>query len=640
MTIDENRVHVLTKYCTTKGSKKEVQSDHNVQFSKFSLKYQEVKCKTKREIFNFKNTDCQQKFFYVTENTNKLSSCFNEGDNFNTQSLKFFKTLDGTFHQCFRKIRITNKSENKNSNDDIQQNLEIKTKLNLFLQEAKSTYSRQVIERKINEVTQNISMLSSVKNKKIIDEQLSTINNINGSFSRLGMWKMKSKLFPKVYDHPTAKKDGSGNLITAAEPLKKLYLATYIHRLRPRPIREDLQELFHLKHDLWSGRLIQLKSNVSKPWTMKDLSRVCQNLKNNQTRDPLEMLNELFKPGVMGKDFKEAVLCLMNGVKKSMVVPSQMQLSNITTLFKNKGSRFDLNNERGIFILTVFRKFFDRLIYNDKYQDIDKGMSDSNIGARRQRNIKNHLFVVYGIINSVLNEENSCIDIGIYDIEKCFDAMWLEDCLSDLYDTLPEEQRDDKLALVYEANRSNLVAVKTSVGLTERVNIQNIVTQGGTFGPIECANSIDKLGQKCSNRGENLFVYKKLVRVLPLSMVDDLLTISRCGNESLEMNTFVNAQIETKKLKFHTPDTNGKTKCHSLHIGKESKNCPDLEVHGTPMERVSEDTYLGDIISEDGKNSKNIRSRIAKGVGIISEIMTLLESVNLGEHYFSTAVLF
>ena len=147
---------------------------------------------------------------------------------------------------------------------------------------------------------------------------------------------------------------------------------------------------------------------------MKDLSRVCQNLKNNQTRDPLEMLNELFKPGVMGKDFKEAVLCLMNGVKKTMVVPSQMQLSNITTLFKHKGSRFDLNNERGIFILTVFRKIFDRLIYNDKYQDIDAGMSDSNIGARRQRNIKNHWFVVYGIINSVLNEENSCIDIGNY----------------------------------------------------------------------------------------------------------------------------------------------------------------------------------------------------------------------------------
>ena len=84
------------------------------------------------------------------------------------------------------------------------------------------------------------------------------------------------------------------------------------------------------------------------------------------------------------------------------------------------------------------------------------------------------------------------------------------------------------------------------MGLTERVIIQNIVTQGGTFGPIECANSIDKLGQKCHNRGEHLFVYKKMVRVLPLSMVDDILTLSKCGTDSLALKTFVNAQIETK----------------------------------------------------------------------------------------------
>ena len=57
------------------------------------------------------------------------------------------------------------------------------------------------------------------------------------------------------------------------------------------------------------------------------------------------------------------------------------------------------------------------------------------------------------------------------------------------------------------------------------------------------------------------------------------------------MNTFVNAQIETKKLKLYTPDANGKTKSHFLHIGKESKNCPELEVHGTAMERVSEDIW-------------------------------------------------
>ena len=57
------------------------------------------------------------------------------------------------------------------------------------------------------------------------------------------------------------------------------------------------------------------------------------------------------------------------------------------------------------------------------------------------------------------------------------------------------------------------------------------------------------------------------------------------------------------------------------------------------MVEVNEDTYLGDIISSDGKNQKNIQNRIAKGTGIISQIMTMLERVTLGEHYFATAIL-
>jgi len=59
---------------------------------------------------------------------------------------------------------------------------------------------------------------------------------------------------------------------------------------------------------------------------------------------------------------------------------------------------------------------------------------------------------------------------------------------------------------VYETNRNNFVAVKTAVGLTERVNVENIVTQGGVFGPIECSNSIDQVGKKSSEEDpKNIF---------------------------------------------------------------------------------------------------------------------------------------
>ena len=69
-------------------------------------------------------------------------------------------------------------------------------------------------------------------------------------------------------------------------------------------------------------------------------------------------------------------------------------------------------------------------------------------------------------------------------------------------------------------------------------------------------------------------------------MVDDILAVSRCS-ESLAVNTYINAQIELKKLKFHTPDKNGKSKCHVIHVGQKNDFCPTLMIHGTEMGRVT-----------------------------------------------------
>ena len=113
-------------------------------------------------------------------------------------------------------------------------------------------------------------------------------------------------------------------------------------------------------------------------------------------------------------------------------------------------------------------------------------------------------------------------------------------------------------------------------------------------------------------------------------MVDDILAVSRCGHESVSLNTYLTTQIEMKKLRFHVPDAKGKTKCHQIHVGKPSTLCPELQIHGYPMEKVNQYTYLGDIISFDASNSVNIKDRVGKGVGIISDILNDLESVSFG----------
>ena len=105
-------------------------------------------------------------------------------------------------------------------------------------------------------------------------------------------------------------------------------------------------------------------------------------------------------------------------------------------------------------------------------------------------------------------------------------------------------------------------------------------------------------------------------------------------------NTIISTKIEAKKLNFNS------SKCHKLHIGEKTKMCqanlkicPDLKVNGDTMEDIENDKYLGDIISASGKLDKNFEARKNKAIGLVSQIMSLLQEISLGKHYFEIAVL-
>ena len=60
-----------------------------------------------------------------------------------------------------------------------------------------------------------------------------------------------------------------------------------------------------------------------------------------------------------------------------------MRKTNICALYKGKGEITDLDSDRGIFLVFLFRTILMKMIYKDKYDTIDESMSDSNIGARK-----------------------------------------------------------------------------------------------------------------------------------------------------------------------------------------------------------------------------------------------------------------
>ena len=390
-----------------------------------------------------------------------------------------------------------------------------------------------------------------------------------------------------------------------------------------------------------------------KPQEIKsmDLNRVLSKLKNNKSRDPHQLIREIFKPDVIGTDLKNSMLILFNKVKLELELPVFMEIANIISIYKGKGDKLDLTNDRGIFIVNIFRSILMKLVYNDKYSIVDSNMSDSNIGARKGKNIRNHLFIVNGVINEVVQDKSKSLDIGVLDYRQCFDSMWLEDTINDLYEA---GVTDDHLALIYKSNETNKVAVKTPCGLTDRIELNRLVLQGEIFGPLECSVSVDKFGKECLDEQKHLYSYKRMVGIPPLAMVDDLFLMAGCGLPSALLNAFINAKTNTKKLQF------GADKCHKLHVGRKSDLCPDLfidqwkmveteqietgitsheevpdEVH--LMETKEDDKYLGDIIMNNGKNTKNIKARRDKGEGNIRQIMTILDDMCFGPFQFEVA---
>ena len=112
-------------------------------------------------------------------------------------------------------------------------------------------------------------------------------------------------------------------------------------------------------------------------------------MKNNKARDGHGHVYELFKYG--GNDLKDSLIKMCNIIKQKQIYPEVLKPSNITSLYKRKGEKSDLNNDRGVFNVVKISSILDRLIYNDKYSTIDDNMSSSNIEDRKNHNIRDHL---------------------------------------------------------------------------------------------------------------------------------------------------------------------------------------------------------------------------------------------------------
>ena len=128
-----------------------------------------------------------------------------------------------------------------------------------------------------------------------------------------------------------------------------------------------------------------------------------------------------------------------------------------------------------------------------KYQIIDDYMSDSNVGGRKDRSIRDHLFVVNGILHEHSKSKTKPISIQILDYKNCFDSLWQDEITNELFEA---GVQDDKLALLHAINETNNIRVKTPAGISDVNTVRNNICQGDPWGSIQCDVTVDGFGKE------------------------------------------------------------------------------------------------------------------------------------------------
>ena len=161
-----------------------------------------------------------------------------------------------------------------------------------------------------------------------------------------------------------AKKNENEKLISNPEELKSIYLKTDINRLRHGDIKPGFQNIKLLKEYLCIKRLEMTAQYKATRPTRYKLNQVLKKLKNNKARDPYGLIYELFKIGAIGDDLKESLFLMCYKIRDNLEIPELLKFANITSIYKGKGAKNYLENERGIFSINIFRSLILFIMMN------------------------------------------------------------------------------------------------------------------------------------------------------------------------------------------------------------------------------------------------------------------------------------
>ena len=322
------------------------------------------------------------------------------------------------------------------------------------------------------------------------------------------------------------------------------------------------------------------------PIDWNELNAGINELKNNKAAGVDNIINEYLIHAPT--HVKKFILVLFNNIMDLQFYPSFWSYGVITPV-KKKGDGNDVNNYRGISLLSCLGKLFTRILSNrlNSWAEVENKLNEEQFGFRKGRGTNDCLFVLHGLIEILLSQGKKLFCCFV-DYEKAYDRINRAVMFTKLF----------KLGLsrkMMNILRSMYSGMKLSVkGNDDYFYSHNGLMQGEVCSPILFSLFISDLENSLQDDCIGVNVNDVLLKLLVFADDQALLSESRKGLQK-GLN-----ELEKYCGKWGLNVNTAKTQIMVFRKGGKLATDDKWTYRGQPIEIVSSFKYLGCKISTSG----------------------------------------
>ena len=530
----------------------------------------------------------------------------------------WFNQLNGAAMRTIGKTTFKEGGKEKFSNTvkDLRRQ---KTHIKECIKNAQNYEIRQTHVREHKEIQDQINDQINEEKKEIMRNKLQIMASDK---SKRLFWKEKKRMARDPVLQQLTIKDEKG--IRQFEPEAiKYHTAHYYSSLykkkpfHPRPYHQEVSTALTLyendtEHEDLVYNLVPTEAEVMEAVNGKSNGKSTTDVKNEMLKRP-------------GTQMLKFIYPLIQQIWEEEKIPTVWNEGHITSLYKGRGDKEKLENHRGITTSSAIGSIMEILI--DNRLEAHLPFTQAQGGGQRGASTCDHLFLLRTIID-VAKMEKRPLFITFYDVSKAYDNVDNRDMLKIVWD---EGIRGKLWRLLKNMNSDLKARVKTKYGLTEEIEMEIGGRQGSRNTGRLFSKLMDMLAKESLDGDKGFNVFENLV-IPMLLWVDDVTTFANGHTEQLKILDRIDQFAKDHKIRW------GREKCQVMRVGKHgSDNSNEWKIGEMPINETEAYKYLGDIVTNDGKNKKNLEARQNKATTSTISIKTLASNEMFKE--VGTAVL-